>query len=63
MLRPCLPRGVNLLELTGIRLAGARIDLRFERTGDRVTLADARIEGDADVVLEIAGEQRTVLAE
>jgi hypothetical protein len=46
------------VEVTGLELGDARIDLRFERTGDGVTLADARIDGDAEVVLEIAGDRR-----
>jgi hypothetical protein len=38
--------------VTGIRLAGATIDLRFERSGGTVTLAEARVQGDAEVVLD-----------
>jgi glycogen debranching enzyme len=53
--RPSLPRHVARLELHGLRLAGARIDLLFERTGraHRVALTDVQIDGDVDVVLEI----------
>ena len=36
----------------------ALIDLCFERTGQQVTLTDARIDGDIEVVLEIAGGRR-----
>jgi hypothetical protein len=30
----------------------------FERAGEHVTLADAHIDGDAEVVLEIAADRR-----
>jgi len=39
----------------------SRVDLRFERAGDQVTLADARIDGDVEVVLEIAGDRRQIV--
>jgi glycogen debranching enzyme len=54
--RPSLPRWVNLVEVENLAVAGGRVDLRFERTGkgDSVALTDARIEGDVEVVLEIA---------
>ncbi|HEY7454109.1 MAG TPA: glycogen debranching N-terminal domain-containing protein [Thermoleophilaceae bacterium] len=58
IVRPSLPRWLEHVEVTGLELGDARIDLRFERTGDGVTLADARIDGDAEVVLEIAGDRR-----
>ena len=58
IVRPSLPRWLEHVELTGLELGSARIDLRFERAGGHVTLADARIEGDAEVVLEIAGDRR-----
>jgi glycogen debranching enzyme len=58
VVRPSLPRWLERVDVTGLELAGARIDLRFERAGDQVTLADARIDGDVEVVLEIAGDRR-----
>ena len=58
VVRPSLPRWLEHVEVNGLELGDARIDLRFERAGDQVTLADARIEGDAEVVLEIAGDRR-----
>jgi glycogen debranching enzyme len=58
IVRPSLPRWLNRVELTGLALGNARIDLVFERVGEHVTLADAQIEGDAEVVLEIAGNRR-----
>jgi glycogen debranching enzyme len=55
--RPSLPRHIGRLALHGLRVADARIDLLFERVAhrpDRVALTDVRIDGDVDVVLEIA---------
>jgi glycogen debranching enzyme len=54
--RPSLPRHLNRLAIRGLVIAGARIDLVFERVapgGDSVALTDASIDGDVDVVLEI----------
>ena len=58
IIRPSLPRWLECVDVTGLELGDARIDLRFERAGEHVTLSDARIEGDAEVVLEIAGDRR-----
>jgi glycogen debranching enzyme len=58
VVRPSLPRWLSRVEVSGLELGSARIDLRFERAGDQVTLADARIDGDAEVVLEIASDRR-----
>jgi glycogen debranching enzyme len=58
IVRPSLPHWLERIEVTGLGLGSARIDLRFERTGEHVTLADTRIDGDAEVVLEIAGDRR-----
>jgi hypothetical protein len=58
IVRPSLPRWLNRVELKGLALGNARIDLVFERAGKHVTLADAHIEGDAEVVLEIAANRR-----
>jgi glycogen debranching enzyme len=58
VVRPSLPRWLERVDVTGLEVGNARIDLRFERAGDQVTLADARIDGDVDVVLEIAGDRR-----
>ena len=44
--------------MTGLEVGNARIDLRFERAGEQVTLADAHIDGDVEVVLEIAPDRR-----
>jgi glycogen debranching enzyme len=57
IVRPSLPRWLGRVEVNGLALGDARIDLVFERVGEHVTLADAHIEGDAEVVLEIAGDR------
>ncbi len=49
IIRPSLPSWVNRVEVPGIPLAGATIDLRFERSDDQVRLADARVDGDAEI--------------
>ena len=51
IVRPSLPRWLDRVELTGLALGDATIDLVFERAGGRVTLADAQVQGDAEVVL------------
>jgi glycogen debranching enzyme len=56
--RPSLPRHLSRLEVQGLRVGDARIDLQFERIAarpDRVALTDVRIDGDVDVVLHIGG--------
>jgi glycogen debranching enzyme len=60
IVRPSLPRWLERVDVTGLEIAGARIDLRFERVGEQVTLADASIDGDVEVVLEIAGDRRRI---
>ena len=62
--RPSLPRWLNRVEVRGLRIAGARVDLLFERAGagGQVALTDARIDGDVEVVLEISGFARAELA-
>ena len=42
IVRPSLPRWLNRVEVTGLALGDAKIDLVFERAGEQVTLADAR---------------------
>lgn len=61
VVRPSLPSWVNRLSVRNLRLAGSRIDLEFERAGEHVTLADARIDGDVEVVLEISASRQPVL--
>jgi glycogen debranching enzyme len=57
--RPSLPRWLDRVEVSGLRIAGARVDLLFERAGPggQVTLTDARTDGDVEVVLELSGSR------
>jgi hypothetical protein len=57
IVRPSLPRWINRVAVPDITLAGARIDLRFERAGDGVMLADAQVDGGAEVAPELAGDE------
>ncbi len=57
--RPSLPRWVNRVHVENLRIGGARVDLLFERAvGGHVALADARIDGDIEVVLEISATRK-----
>jgi glycogen debranching enzyme len=56
VVRPLLPPWVERLEVEGLRVAGARVDLRFERSGDEVALTDASVGGELELVVEGAGE-------
>jgi glycogen debranching enzyme len=53
--RPSLPRWVDRVEVEGVGVAGASVDLLFERAGagEHVALTDVRITGDLEVVLEV----------
>ena len=57
--RPSLPSWLSRVEVRGLRVAGARVDLLFARagTGAQVALTDVRIDGDVEVVLEISGRR------
>jgi glycogen debranching enzyme len=55
VLRPSLPSWLGWLEVAGLRVADATVGLRFERAGDGVWLADARVDGPLDVIVEPAG--------
>jgi glycogen debranching enzyme len=60
--RPSLPRNINRLSLNGLRIAGASVDLLFERVADRpetVTLTDVQLDGDIEVVLEVRDPVRS----
>ena len=52
--RPSLPRWVNRVQVKDLCVGDARVDLLFERAGDRVALTDAHVTGELDVVLEVA---------
>ncbi|MFL5894237.1 MAG: glycogen debranching N-terminal domain-containing protein [Thermoleophilaceae bacterium] len=57
VIRPSLPRWLGQVEVRGLRVGGATIDMCFERAGDAVTISDVRIDGDVEVVLEISGNR------
>jgi glycogen debranching enzyme len=50
---PALPGWLHRVEVTGLPVGGARVDLLFERTRgtDHVALSDARVDGDLEVVI------------
>jgi glycogen debranching enzyme len=52
VVRPSLPDCLSRVELTGLRVAGATIDLRFERSDAEVALVDAHVDGDLEIVVE-----------
>ena len=52
--RPFLPHWVNRVEVKELCVGTARVDLLFERAGSRVTVTDAHVDGQCDVVLEVA---------
>jgi glycogen debranching enzyme len=54
VVRPRLPRWVGRLSLERLRVGDAQVDLRFERAGNQVVLADARTEGNIQLSLEEA---------
>jgi glycogen debranching enzyme len=54
--RPVLPSWLHRVDITGLRVGDARVDLLFERTRgtDHVALSDARVDGDLEVTLHTA---------
>jgi glycogen debranching enzyme len=52
VVRPVLPSSVDFIELTGIGVAGAAADLRFERRGDDVMVRTLAVRGGLEVVVE-----------
>jgi glycogen debranching enzyme len=57
VVRPSLPSWLSWVEVSGLRVAGAAVDLRFERTADGARLADARVDGPLEVVVGAAPEE------
>jgi glycogen debranching enzyme len=55
--RPALPEWLHRVEVTGLPVGRARVDLLFERARgtDHVALSDVRVDGDLDVVLRTDG--------
>ncbi len=51
IVRPRLPVFVDRLQLRGLAVAGARVDLEFHRAGDATEFSVGRIEGDLEVVM------------
>ena len=51
IMRPRLPSFVDHLELRGLPVAGARVDLDFRRAGDTTDFSVGHVEGDLDVVV------------
>ncbi len=51
IVRPRLPSFVNRLELRGLPVAGARVDLAFRREGDATDFTVEGVEGDLEVVV------------
>ena len=56
MVRPTLPAWLDWIELEGLRVADATVDLRLERSEGGVSVADARVEGELELVVDEAGE-------
>ena len=52
LVRPSLPAWVGSVSLEGLRVAGASVDLRFERTADGVALVDSRVDGELELAVE-----------
>jgi glycogen debranching enzyme len=52
VVRPTLPSWVDRVELSGLRVAGATVELRFERTDTGAELARARVDGALEIVRE-----------
>jgi glycogen debranching enzyme len=56
VVRPALPRWLDWLEIEGLRVAGATVDLRFERSGEEIAVVDASVDGELELVVDRAGE-------
>lgn len=57
IVRPSLPGWLDRVQLEGLRVADSTVSLHFERSDGRVTLVDAQVEGDIEVVVEMAEER------
>jgi glycogen debranching enzyme len=57
VVRPVLPSWLDHVQLRHLRVGSARIDLRFERAGPGVTMTDADVDGDIEVVLELGSHR------
>jgi glycogen debranching enzyme len=52
VVRPTLPPFVDRLELSGLRIAGGSVDLRFQRTRDGIDVETGEVKGGIEVVIE-----------
>jgi glycogen debranching enzyme len=59
--RPRLPRGVDWLEMHGLAIGRARVDLRFERDADDHVRLDAKV-GAGDLEVQCVDEMREEMA-
>ena len=50
--RPRLPEFLELVEVHGLGIGRARVDLRFERSGTRTTTSVGEVDGELDVRIE-----------
>jgi glycogen debranching enzyme len=57
IVRPSLPSWLNRVEVEGLEVAGARVNMVFQRTREAVHIANVEIDGDLEVVLEISGHR------
>jgi hypothetical protein len=56
VVRPLVPESVSRIELTGLRVGGASVDLRFTRADhDRAKVEVVKTMGKLDVVVEDGG--------
>jgi glycogen debranching enzyme len=52
VVRPHLPTNVSRVELQGLEVAKAKIDLLFERQGDQIAVQVPKIFGELEVIVE-----------
>lgn len=55
VVRPMLPESASLIEVRGLRVGAATAALRFERSGDGVTVRVLDVDGPLDVLVDGAG--------
>jgi glycogen debranching enzyme len=53
IVRPILPENVNQLEVLGLRVGQAAVDLLFTRSGDHVAAKVQQLEGKMEVILQL----------
>ena len=50
--RPLLPIGIESLDMRDIRVGDSRVELRFQRTGERIVVASCSPAADVQVIVE-----------